>query len=126
MEVLRIDVSKKNDGLDEIYDILEKNGEFIVYPNNFILVTENETIYDTLNKINNIQVFKIEDIDLELDKEYIKTWIRQVFISYEIKEAKREVEERMTAIYEILSETEKRMKKQGEVKKNVEKDTKAN
>ena len=119
MEVLRIDVSKKNDSLDEIYDILEKNGEFIVYPGNFVLVTEDETIYDRLKKLSDIQVFKIQDIDLELDKEYIKTWVRQVFISYEIKEAKREVEERMAAIYEILSETEKKMKEKGEVIKDV-------
>lgn len=120
MEILKIDVSKKKDGFDEIYDILEQEGKYVVCPGNFIFISKNEDSKTKLENISDIKIFEINDIDQELDSEIVKSWLKEEIVKYEIDKAKQEVNERTKAIFEILNETERIMKEKEELDKKNE------
>ena len=123
MEILKIDVSKKKDGFDEIYDILEQEGKYVVCPGNFIFISKNEDSKTKLENISDIKIFEINDIDQELDSEIVKSWLKEEIVKYEIDKAKQEVNERTKAIFEILNETERIMKEKEELDKKNEQKT---
>ncbi|MBR4004069.1 MAG: hypothetical protein IKI95_08530 [Clostridia bacterium] len=123
MEILKIDVSKKQEGFDDIYNILDNNGKYVVCPGSFIFISTNENSKEELNKIKDITIFEIEDIDNDIESGIIKSWLREEIVKYEIAKAKEEVDNRTKAIYDILSETEKIMKEKEELDKKNEQKT---
>ena len=115
MEILRIDVSKKSEGFDELYDILEgiqqrEEGSFLIYSGSFIIITKNENIMELLDGIDDITIFKIKDIKEDIDREYVRTWLREEISKLEMARIKEEVMERTSAMYDILLEAEKFLK----------------
>lgn len=120
MEILRIDVSKKKKGFEEIYDILENDGSFIVCRGNFVFMTENEDAKNILKNIEDTTVFEVEDIEKDIQEDYVKSWLKEEIIKSEIEKGKQEINERIEAVYNILIEAEKIVKEKEELEKQDE------
>ena len=56
---------------------------------------------------------KIMDVEKEIDKQFVKDWIGEEFAKLKIAEAKKEVEERTTALYNIIVDAKKKLNELG-------------
>lgn len=107
MKIFKIDVSKKQDGFDKLYDFLEKHSKYAVYPSTFVALTEDDIFVKALGKEKDIKIFEVEDIEKDIQNEYIKNWLREEYIKQLHKDAEIEVQERTQAMYDILKQVEK-------------------
>lgn len=106
MKIFKIDVSKKTDDFNSLYEILEKNSRYAVYPSTFIALAEDDKLIKELQNEKDIQISEVEDIEKDIQREYIKSWLREEYIKQLHKDAELEVKERTQVMYEILKEVE--------------------
>jgi len=125
MKIYRIDVSKKNDDFNPMYDILENIGSYLVYSGNIILLTDEEKDIKPLSEIKNVKIFEILDIEKDIEKPYVKTWVKQQVIKLEFDKAQEEINERTNTLYDIIVEAKKKLKEMEEeqLKDGKSKDT---
>lgn len=125
MKIYRIDVSKKNDDFNTMYDILENIGSYLVYSGNIILLTDEEKDIKPLSEIKNVKIFEILDIEKDIEKPYVKTWVKQQVIKLEFDKAQEEINERTNTLYDIIVEAKKKLKEMEEeqLKDGKSKDT---
>ena len=112
MKIFKIDVSKKKDGFDKLYDILEAHSRYAVYPSTFIALTEDNILVESLKNEKDIKISEVEDVEKDIQKEYIKTWLREEYIKQLHKDAGVEVQERTQAMYDILKQVENHFKEE--------------
>lgn len=120
MEILRIDVSNKKEDFDELYNIAEKEYNFLVYSGNFVLLTENKDIRKLLQNVKDITINEIKDINRDVDKEFVRSWIKEELAKKHINNINNEIQGRISVMYDILSETEKLLKEKEELDKQNE------
>lgn len=106
MKIFKIDVSKKKDGFDNLYSILDEKSKYALYPSTFVAFGEDDLI-EALKGEKNIEISEVRDIESEISQEYIKNWLREEYIKLLHKEAEIDVQERTVAMYEILKDVEK-------------------
>lgn len=125
MKIYRIDVSKKKDDFNPMYDILENIGSYLVYSGNIILLTDEEKDIKPLSEIKNVKIFEILDIEKDIEKPYVKTWVKQQVIKLEFDKAQEEINERTNTLYDIIVEAKKKLKEMEEeqLKDGKSKDT---
>jgi hypothetical protein len=113
MKVYVIDVSKKTDSFDSMYDKLEKIGNYLVYRGHIAIISDAKDINRKFEDEANIDIKEIIDVENEIDKEFVKDWVREEFAKREIEEAKKEIEERTTALYNIIVDAKKKLNELG-------------
>lgn len=125
MKIYRIDVSKKKDDFNPIYDILENIGSYLVYSGNIILLANEEKDIKPLSELKNVKIFEILDIEKDIEKPYVKTWVKQQIIKLEFDKAQEEINERTNTLYDIIVEAKKKLKEmeEKELKDGKSKDT---
>ena len=113
MKIYVIDVSKKTDSFDSMYDKLEKIGNYLVYRGHIAIISDAKDIKRKFADERNIEIQKITDIEKEIDKDFVKDWVREEFAKLKIADAKKEVEERTTALYNIIVDAKKKLNELG-------------
>lgn len=113
MNVYVIDVSNKTDSFDSMYDKLEKIGNYLVYRGHIAIISDAKDIKRKFADEPNIEIKKIMDVEKEIDKQFVKDWIGEEFAKLKIAEAKKEVEERTTALYNIIVDAKKKLNELG-------------
>lgn len=122
MNIFDIDVSRKKDGFDTLFDKLESIGKISIYPSH-IMFLSNEDISSVENSINTskeLNIKQIKDFNSEISVNWLKEWIKEVMLQEAIEEAEKEVQERTNAMYDILVEANKKKKELEETAKNEE------
>jgi hypothetical protein len=114
MKIYRIDVSKKNDDFNSMYDILDNIGSYLVYSGNIILLTDEEKDIKSLLALKGVSTFEILDIEKDIEKSYVKTWVKQQIIKLEFDKAQEEINERTNTLYDIIVEAKKKLKEMEE------------
>ena len=110
MKIYKIDVSKKTDGFDRLYSILEEKAKYAICPGTFIAMADDE-FADKLGDESNISISEVTDVQTEIEEGYIKDWLMQEYVKLLHKEAEAEVKERTVAMYETLKQVEEYFKK---------------
>lgn len=113
MNVYVIDVSNKTDSFDSMYDKLEKIGNYLVYRGHIAIISNAKDIRRKFENEADIDIQEITDVENEIDKDFVKDWIKEEFSKIEIAQARKEVEERTTALYNIIVDAKKKLNELG-------------
>lgn len=110
MKIYKIDVSKKTDGFDRLYSILEEKTKYAICPSTFIAMADDD-FAEILGDEPNISISEVTNVQTEIEEGYIKDWLMQEYVKLLHKEAEAEVKERTVAMYETLKQVEEYFKK---------------
>lgn len=110
MKIYKIDVSKKTDGFDRLYTILEEKAKYAICPSTFIALASDDFVND-LDEELGIEVSEVTNVQEQIKEDYIKAWLMQEYVKLLHKEAEAEVKERTVAMYETLKQVEEYFKK---------------